>query len=149
MRRNVWIALGGGAAVIAAVVLYDALVVSDEERLERFVDDVAGQVTEGAIAEGRARWVDLDRQPFELHVFGRPALYRAGEDAALDERAREAARLLDGSRLRVLTSGIVIEGDRATVTMRVLDDRNGMSSLDGSFRKHGDDWLLERLAIRR
>lgn len=149
MTRNRWIALGVLAAAVASVFLYDALVVSDEERLEALADDVAGPVSAARIAAGRARWIDLARQPFELGVDARLELYEEGDEAALDERARDAARVLAGSRLRLLTSDLEALGDRASITMRVLDERTGMHTLAWSLRKHGGDWLIERLAVRR
>jgi hypothetical protein len=150
MTRGRWLSAAGiAAALVGGAWLVDALVVSDEERLEELVAAVAGPVTAPRIASARERWIDLERQPFEVSALGRVALYRAGDDDALDERASEAARSLSGSHLRTITSGIAIDGDRAVVSMRVLDDRRGMGRLEWTLERHGDDWLLARLRVLR
>lgn len=150
MTRARWLlAAAFAAAVVGGALLYDALVLSDEERLEELAAAVPGPVTAARIAGARERWIDLDRQPFEISALGRVALYRSGDDAALDERAADAARSLAGSRLRTLTSGIAIDGDRAVVSMRVLDDRSGMAQLEWTLERHGGDWLLSGLRVLR
>jgi hypothetical protein len=150
MTRRRWLLLVGLVLAIAGgALLYDALVVSDEERLEELTADVTGAITRARIASARDQWIDLARQPFEVSALGRVALYRAGDDAALDQRASDAARTLEGSRLRTITSGIVIDGDHAVVTMRVLDDRNGMAHLEWTLERREGDWLLSRLRVQR
>lgn len=150
MTRARWLALAGLVAALAALALvYDALVVTDEERLAQLAEDVAGPVTAARITAARDRWVELDRQPLEVGALGRVALYRAGDGEALARRIRSAARTLSGSRVRVLTSGVEVEGDRASVTMQILDDRTGMAHLDFELERRGDDWLLARIAVRR
>ncbi|MCZ7686919.1 MAG: hypothetical protein M5U28_52520 [Sandaracinaceae bacterium] len=150
MTRWTWLIAGGlAAALVAIVVAYDALVVSDEERLEALIEDSTGSITAARIERGRARWLDLARQPFEISGFGEARSYGAGDEAALDDRAADAARTLAGDSLRAISSGVRVEGDRGTVTMRVLGQRLGMAQIEWSLRKHGDDWLVSRLSIRR
>ncbi|HEY8430183.1 MAG TPA: hypothetical protein VIL20_17500 [Sandaracinaceae bacterium] len=148
-RKHLVMGLAALAALVAVGLAYDALVVSDEERLEELVADSTGRITEERMARGRARWIDLSRQPFEISAFGEARAYREGDEAALDRRQAEAARALAGDTLRAITSGVAVEGDRGTVTMRVVGERTGMSQVEWSLRKHGDDWLIERLSIRR
>ncbi|MBX3276082.1 MAG: hypothetical protein KF729_37870 [Sandaracinaceae bacterium] len=148
--RRTW--LGAGAAVVVAVLGYlawDALVETDEERLEGFVADVTGPVAAARVDAARARWVDLDRQPFEVSALGESLYFRAGEDAALGERAARATRELAGADLRALTRAIVVEGDAARVTLRLLSRERGMMQVEWRLRRHGQDWLVERLAVTR
>lgn len=150
MTRRSWLIAGGlFAAIVAVLFAYDALVVSDEERLEELVADSTGAMTQARIERGRARWIDLSRQPFEISGFGEARVYAEGDEARLDLREEEAARMLAGDSLRAITSGVTVEGERGTVTMRVLGERLGMAQIEWSLRKHGDDWLIERLSIRR
>lgn len=150
MSRKGWIGVAAGVAAIAgALFLWDVLVVTDEERLELFVEDVTGSVGPDRVMNARVRWIDLSRQPFEVSALGQSLLYREGEDDALQERSHTALSSMYGERLRVLTSGIRVEEDRATVTMRVMGDRSGMAQIEWRLRKHGDDWLAERLALTR
>jgi hypothetical protein len=141
--------LAAGAAVVGLVVLYDGLVVTDEERLEAFVEDVSGPVDPHRVARARARWVDLERQPFEVSAMGRSLLYRAGDDDALAERARRSLARLRGADLRVLGRAIAVEGDRATVSLRVMSPGRGLGRVEWRLRRHGDDWLAAHLAVRR
>ena len=150
MRRRAWIGAGVGVLAIAgALALWDALVVTDEERLEAFIDDVAGPLTPAGVRAARGRWVDLEREPLELSALGRSELFRAGELDALLERADGGLASVYGSSLTVLSHGIDVEGDEATITMRVMSQRLGMMNATWDFARHGDDWLLERAVIRR
>lgn len=150
MTRKNWLIAGGLLALTVAVVVgYDALVVSDEERLEGLIADSTGTITAARIARGRATWIDLSRQPLEISGFGQARVYTEGDEAALDQRAREAARTLAGGPLRAITSGVRVEGDRGVVTMRVLRQGQGMAQIEWTLHEHGDDWLIARLSIHR
>jgi hypothetical protein len=150
VSRKRWIVAGAAiAAVAAAIILWDALVVSDEERLEALVDDITGSASPGRLDAARARWVDLERQPFELSALGEALYYRAGDDAALAQRSSEAMRTLSGSRLRSLGSGVEVDGAQARVSVRILSDRHGLAQVECTLHRHGDDWLIERLAVSR
>lgn len=150
VTRKAWIGVGVGVLALAgALFLWDVLVVTDEERLELFVEDVTGDVGPDRVMNARVRWVDLDRQPLEISAMGRSLLYRAGEDDALQERSQTALRSMYGERLRALTSGITVDGERATVTLRLMGDRSGLHQVQWRLRKRDDEWLVERLAVTR
>lgn len=136
-------------AVVGGLVAYDALVETDEERLERLGDAVSGTLSLERMRGARANWVDLDRQPLEVSALGESWLFREGEREALDDRARVSLRPVLGDRLRVLSSGVEIEGESATVSMRVLADRGGLYQLAFDLEKVEGDWLIARLAVRR
>lgn len=150
MSRRAWLGVGTALLVIVAAVLaWDALVVTDEERLEAFVEDVTGAVGPTRVSTARERWIDLSRQPFEASAMGESLFYGPGEDAALAERANAVARELRGVTLRVMSSGITVEGDEATVSLRVLSRERGMGQVEWRLRRHGDDWLAEHLTVMR
>lgn len=150
MTRKGWIGIGVAVLALGGVLfLWDVLVVTDEERLELFVEDVTGVVGPDRVMNARVRWTDLSRQPFEISAMGQSLLYREGDDEALQERSQTALRSMYGDRVRPLTSGIRVEGDRATVTMRLMGERSGMAQVEWRLTKHGDEWLLERLAVTR
>lgn len=135
--------------VVGGLVAYDALVETDEERLERLSDAVSGTLSLERVRGARANWVDLDRQPLEVSALGESWLFREGEREALDDRARVSLGPVLGDRLRVLSSGVEIEGQSATVSMRVLADRGGLYQLAFDLEKVEGDWLIARLAVRR
>jgi hypothetical protein len=148
MTRRSWLAAGAALSVVVlGVGAYDALTVSDEERLEQLVVDSTGRIDVPRMQAGRRRWVDLERQPLEISALGEVLYYGPGEDEALDERARQAVGALQGVELRALSSQIEVDGGRARVSIRTLG--RGLGSLEWSLRKHGEDWLVERLAVRR
>lgn len=134
-------------AVIAAVVAYDALTESDEERLEQLVRDSTGRIDAVRMDAGIRRWVDLERQPLEVSALGESLYYGSGEDAALRERATRAVRSLSGSELRALSSGIEVDGDEARVSIRALGQ--GLGRIEWTLRKHDGDWLVARLSVQR
>ena len=148
-RRTLIGAAVAVVAVIGAYALYDALVTTDEERLEVFVEQVTGSVTMPRVDGARRRWVDLERQPLEISALGESLLYRAGEDDALETRSHQALRTLAGSELRLLGSGIEVDGDTATVSLRVISPGQGLGTIEWTLRKHDEDWLVERLVVRR
>lgn len=150
VSRKTWITIG--AVLIAAIggyLVHDALTVSDEERLEQLVLDSTGRIGQDRMDAGRRRWVDLRRQPFEVSALGESHHYGEGDDDALEERARQAVRTLARTELRALSSGVEVEGERARVTLRVLGQGQGLGRIEWSLRKHGDDWLAERLSVQR
>lgn len=150
MSRRAWIGAGIALAAIAGIlVAYDALVVTEEERLEAFVDDVTGMVTQGRVRGARSRWVDLGRQPLEVSAMGQSLLYREGEEEELAAQSRRALRSMLGTSLRVVSSSIRIEGDTATVDLRLMSRERGFGQAQWRLRRHGEDWLIERLSVRR
>lgn len=136
-------------AVVGAVALYDALVTTDEERLEVFVEQVTGTVTMPRVDAARRRWVDLDRQPLEISALGESLQYGPGEDDALQARSDQSLRALVGGELRLIGSGIDVDRDRAIVSLRVVSPGQGLGTMEWTLRKHGEDWLIERFVLRR
>jgi hypothetical protein len=151
VSRRSWLIAGGVVLAIAGVIaLYDVLVETDEERLEaQFIPDVSGSITRTKIDRACERWVDLERQTLEVSALGQAQAYRAGESEALRDDAHERLRSLEGTSARVISSGIVIEGDTATVTLRLMNDQLGMQTAEWTLDRHDGDWLVSRLSVRR
>lgn len=137
-----------GATLVVAVAVWltlDAVIVTDEERLEAFVEDVTGTVTTQRI-DTAMEWVDPAAEPVEIRYFGRSDYYE--EMLPLRDRAHDALRFLSGDSLRTLQEGIEVEGDRATVSLRLLSDR-GMVQATFTLRRHGERWLVSEVEIHR
>lgn len=150
MRRKHWaVLIGSIAALVGAWFVYDAITVTDEEIIEGFVDEVTGTVDAPRIQMARDRWVDLERQPFEVSAMGRSLQYGAGEDDALAAEASRALAPMRGANLRVVSRTITVEGDQADASLRLLSRAQGMGRVSWRLRKHGDDWLVERLSVTR
>jgi hypothetical protein len=145
MRRSVlWGVLGVGAVVVV-LIAYDALVVTDEERLEAFVDSVHGEVTSERIDEALSH-CDPSIEPVEVQVFGDTTLYT--DSSELESRARESLRRFSGDDLRVMTSSVRVEDGRGNIRLRLLSSR-GMMRVDFTLVAHGERWLVSKVMVSR
>ncbi|MEM9194662.1 MAG: hypothetical protein AAGF12_36120 [Myxococcota bacterium] len=138
--------IGIGASVIvgaiALLIIGDMLIVTDEERIEALVDSLAGPVDANKI-DAILTWTNPEVQPVEVNAYGRTELFRDAE--SLKERARSGALVYQGQDLKLISSGVTIEGDVAQVTFRLF----GQGFVDGeaTLLKRGDDWWISRAYI--
>lgn len=140
--------VGIGAVVVLGIagwIAYDVLVVTDQERVEALLDDVTG--TMGPEKVSRAlRWVDVDRQPLDVSAYGDARSYSPGQGSELETKARESLRRFDGTTFRMLRRSVEVTGNDAHVTLQLIGD-DSMANVDFALRKHGEDWLISRLAL--
>jgi ABC-type transporter MlaC component len=54
-----------------------------------------------------------------------------------------------GQDLRILGESIVVEDDRATIHIRVINSQLGMVNVDFDLRKRGEDWLVAKVGVTR
>lgn len=144
-KRWVWV-----AAVVVAIAAYfgfDALVVTDEERLEAFADVVTGDLTDVRF-EAAWAYVDLGRQPIEVLSFDGVQTYDAARGSEARARARQVVQRLQGDNLRALGQSIEITDDVGVVAQRILSNQ-GMANIEYRLHRHGDDWLIGRVWVRR
>jgi hypothetical protein len=145
-RRTLAYVAGGIAAVATVWVVGDLLIVTDEERLEPFLDAVTGDVTPARIDAALA-FTDPSREPVEVRALGTTVVYEDAE--SLSERAHTALSALSGETLRILGESIEVEGERATISVRILSGQTGMVNVGFDLRKHGDDWLVRTVRVTR
>jgi len=145
-RRTLAYVLGGTAVAVGGWLLLDALIVTEEERIQVFLEAVTGEVTSEKINTA-LEWVDTDRQPVEVHVMGRSDLYE--DDETLHERARESMRRFMGQDLRILGESITVEDDRATMRVRVINSQLGIVNAEFDLRKREDVWLVSHVRVTR
>ncbi len=145
-RRPIVYAAAGLVTLVALGLTYDALVETDEERIEAFADAVTGEVTSEKIAEALA-WCDTGRQPVEVYLMGESRLYESDSDLA--DRARQGMSRFMGQDLRPLNRNVEVDGDRASLRVRVMNSQLGMVNAAFEFRKRGDEWLLSTVRITR
>jgi len=132
------------AAVVAAWCGVDALIVTDEERLEQLVEDVTGPMDQERMTRALS-WTDPSVEPVEVVAFGNTEVYTDG--AELRARASQAVSRLSGDDLRVLRSSITVEGDVGTIALQLLSGR-GMGNLEIRLRRHGDRWIVDRVRVQ-
>ncbi|MCA9600470.1 MAG: hypothetical protein R3A78_14200 [Polyangiales bacterium] len=139
LRRALLVA----AVLVAAFVTYDVLVVTDEERIEAFVETITGTVDEDHIAAALA-YFDPARVTIDVEVLGRGRVY--SDAAQFRSDMRRAVSILQGDHLRALGEHIEVTGDTATVTMRLVTQR-GIRDTEFRLVKRGEDWLVSRVRV--
>ncbi len=144
-RLHVLIILTIVASVGAVAAVADALVVTDQERLEAFVEAVSGEVSGDRIDDALA-YVQTGRAPLTFRA-GPEEHYFDDRDADFARRARRALRPLLGTDAELVQQNIEIEGDHADVHLRV---RTAGGVVNGSIEleKAGGRWLVTRAMLR-
>lgn len=144
IRRGHLVAVAGVGAAVAAYLIGDALIVSDEEKVGELVEAITGEMTAERIDAAFA-WVDPATAPVEVVVFGDTRLYE--DRAELRERAGDAIRVLRGQRLRALRENVEIEDGVAALSLQLLSDQ-GLANVDFRLEERGDRWLITRVRVR-
>jgi len=134
-------ALVGGFALAA-----DALVVSDEERLEQLADEL----TEGSADErigGVLRRIDLSRESLRLEDGDR--VRRLGEDDGheLADGVWDALGPFTADDLEVVQRSVRVDGDRGTVAVRARADGE-VHDATLQLARSGQGWLVTRVRAR-
>lgn len=128
----------GGIAVAA-----DALVESDRERVQALAFDL----TEGRAherADAVLRWTDLSLASVRITESGRVAQYDERAEHALAQRIARLLSPFAAEDLEVVQRSVRVDGDRATVAVRV---RAEGQLVDASFglERSGQGWLVTEL----
>jgi len=142
--RNVVIAGFAVALAIGSAIAIERLIVTEEERLEGFVDDVTGKIESEKIDKA-LQWTDAERQPIELSVRG--ATFRFEQQAELSRDAHRKLAPFDGERLSLLSSRIEVKDKTAAVTVDTFS-RRGRNTVVYDLRKIGDRWLVSAVDVR-
>lgn len=134
------VTLVGGVTAAA-----DAVVLTEEERLEAFVDAITGDVASERI-DGALEWVDPGREAVEVSAGRNRQLYEGGDGVELAAHARELLAPLEGSRAVLLQDSIDIEEDRARVAVRMRTS-DGVVNVRFDMVRHDDGWLVRRVRV--
>lgn len=142
--RNVVIAGLAIAAAVGVGIAVERLIVTEEERLELFIDDVTGKI-DGEKIDRALAWTDANRQPVELIVRG--ASWRFEQSSELSGQARSKLAPYYGERLSLLSSRIEIKEKSAFVAVDTFS-RRGRNTVDYELHKLGDRWLVSTVNVR-
>jgi hypothetical protein len=125
----------GGIAFAA-----DALVETDEEQLGQLVEDLTAGST-GARVDAVLRWTDLSRETISVRQGRAVSRFEEQDDHALADELTDALAPFAASALEVVQRTVQVQGDRATVALRV---RSEGQLHDASFRlaRSGQGWLI-------
>ena len=131
--------------VVGAAVVTDAIVVTDRERMEAFIESVTGEVSESRI-DGALSYANPSEVPIELVHQGRRRKYSDRNAAKLKPDARKALASLEGSSLRLIQESVSVEGERARIALR-LRTSEGLANTVFDLHRKNDAWLLRRVIV--
>ncbi len=131
--------------VVGAALVTDAIVVTDRERMDEFIDSVTGRVS-GARIDNALSYADPSKVTMELVHEGRRRRYSHRNAAALKPDARKALASLEGSRLHLIQESVSLEGERARIALRLRTDA-GLANTVFDLRRENDKWILRRVIV--
>jgi hypothetical protein len=131
--------------VVGAAVVTDAIVVTDRELMDEFIESVTGRVSESRI-DNALSYADPSKVTMELVHDGHRRRYDGRNAAALKPDARKALASLEGSSLRLIQQSISLNGERARIALRVRTDA-GLANTIFDLRRENDEWFLRRVIV--
>ena len=131
--------------VVGAAVVTDAVVVTDRERMDEFIESVTGKVS-GSRIDHALSYADPSKVTMELVHEGRRHRYSDRNAAALKPDARKALASLEGTKLSLIQESISLEGERARIALRLRTDA-GLANTVFDLRRENDVWFLRRVIV--
>lgn len=132
------LALAAGIALV-----WDALVTTDEERLEELADTLASE----RAVEGVLAWTDPARAPLRVRDGEGLRTYGEQDEADLAMGLSQSLSPIAGSRVDVVQRAIDVRGDRATLALRLRVDGD-LHDLGATAVRDGQGWLVSELRVR-
>jgi len=124
-----------GVAVAA-----DALVVTEREQLEAFLDDVTRPRLDDRL-DGALGYIDASALPCRLQHAGATQEFAGDEQSELADSIRAALSVFDGAEQNLLQHSERIDGERASVTTRLGDSGYEQTVIYDLMRREGR-WLV-------
>lgn len=129
-----------GVAVAA-----DALITTEREELDGFLDDVTREKLEARI-DGALGYVNPSVAPVKLAADGQVQQFQDGDSLELAQAVRNALGVFDSSRQALLQQSVRVEGDRATVTTRLGDTGYEQTVIYDLVRRE-QRWLVRSVRV--
>jgi hypothetical protein len=145
MRRTGIYLLVVLSVVVGVAVVTDAIVVTDRERMDEFIESVTGRVS-GSRIDNALSYADPSKVTMELVHEGRRRRYSDRNAAALKPDARRALASLEGTKLSLIQESISLEGERARIALRLRTDA-GLANTVFDLRRENDVWFLRRVIV--
>ena len=146
MQRFFLPTLGALLAILATTLVVDALVITDEEQLEKFVDELTEEAPDKRI-DGALDYTDTSRVDVEIASPNDRGYYSDGEDGELADHLHDALASLDHGSVDLIQRTVRIEGDDGLAAFRV-DTEDGVIDAEFRFVRTADSWLLRRVRVR-
>ena len=131
--------------VVGAALVADAIVVTDRERMDEFIESVTGTVSESRI-DGALSYANPAEVPIELVHEGHRRKYSDRNTSRLKPDARKALASIEGSHLRLIQESVSLDGERARIALRVRTNE-GLANTVFDLRRKNDIWLLRRVTV--
>ena len=131
--------------VVGVAVVTDAVVVTDRERMDEFIESVTGRVS-GSRIDNALSYADPSKVTMELVHEGHRRRYSDRNAAALKPDARKALASLEGTKLSLIQESISLEGERARIALRLRTDA-GLANTVFDLRRENDVWFLRRVIV--
>jgi hypothetical protein len=139
--KRLWTILLVSALSLSGVaVAADALVVTQREELDGFVDAVSRDDADGRV-DGALSYVDSDLVPLRLSSDGKLQRFEADDRAQLTETLRQVMSVFDGKQQQLLQHAVRVDGDHARVTTRIGDASYEQTVIYELVRKN-ERWLI-------
>jgi hypothetical protein len=145
MRRTGIYLLVTLSIAVGAAVVTDAVVVTDRERMDEFIESVTARGSDSRI-DNALRYANPSKVAMELVHDGQRRRYSDRNAAELKPDARKALASLEGSRLDLIQESISVEGERARIALRLRTDA-GFANTVFDLRRENDVWFLRRLVV--
>jgi hypothetical protein len=144
--RRIWIPLIVCLLSLSGVaVAADALVVTEREQLDGFVDEVTAAQVDARL-DGALSYTNPSDIPCRLTVDGQARVYGAGEGTELAEAMRAALRVFDSDKQTLLQQSVRVDGESARVTAR-LGDEGYEQTIIYELEREQDRWLVRAVRV--
>jgi hypothetical protein len=144
--RRLWIPLIVCLLSLSGVaVAADALVVTEREQLDGFIDDVTAAKVDARL-DGALSYTNPSDVPCRLTIDGQARVYGAGEGTDFAEALRSALRVFDSDKQALLQQSVRVDGERARVTARV-GDQSYEQTVIYELERGEDRWLVRSVRV--
>jgi hypothetical protein len=142
--KRLWTILLVSALSLSGVaVAADALVITQREQLDGFLDVVTRSDADGRI-DGVLSHVSSALVPLRLASDGKVQRFEGEQQSELTESLRQVMAVFDGKRQELLQHSVRIDGDHASVTTRVGDTSYEQTLIYELVRKD-ERWLIRSI----
>jgi hypothetical protein len=144
--RRLWTILLITALSLSGVaVAADALVTSQREELDGFLDDVTRTGLEQRV-DGALAHLNPGAVTVRLQADGHVRRFEAGESGELAESLRQALGVFDSGKQKLLQHSVNVDGERASVTTRMGDAGYEQTVIYDLIRRD-ERWLIRGMRV--
>ena len=148
MRRLALYSIVVSLLGMASLAVADLAIVTDEERIEDMLHEVAGSSSK---VQTILRHIDLERAPLEVRIGRIVSRYEPEEYEGLAAAAAQLDADIGARRVEVRQSEIDVQDGTAQVIANFVGESDGASiqtlACEANLRKVGQRWIVERIHV--